>query len=467
MTSQRIYQAAPKKTQTPITPQFTSRPFAPITRQTTPTPHQQPEQIQGLVQRNTNLLEIPGLMTQPEKRQSLNKLIQTKPTIGQPGDKYEPEGQTTVPQIEITEPEGQTTVPQIETTSQEPDNKLTRNKVLINQREAIKLLESKRQLLGSAADEIKRSIWMPEGINQGQFNFCGSNAFLMAIALNDPVSYMNYIIDLYTAKANYEAASSSGNAVANQTAKLGNMSVDVDQEVVSTDASEFADIDSSMISQTDWMSMGSIHTKQTADAPDYSGDSEVMKLIETMQMRGIPAALALQPTSDTMQKATIASKKWIRQKGQTVQSLAKTPFQSMLKDIRTVVECSMPSEIMAWFTNYGASNIVQKADPFNPSKSQNDIQQANSFLNASQGKMVMLNINSETITGNHSSITGFNPSASHWVLMETPLVKNTEVTPNVWEGKVYSWGKIMDIKIDDDKISNSFFGFIAATIIGN
>ncbi|MBN3925302.1 DUF4157 domain-containing protein [Nostoc sp. NMS4] len=391
----------------------------------------------------------------------------------------------TVPQIEITPPQSDSnlkqpstdtssstqtpetalstgiTVPQIEITPPQSDSNLKQQEVLTNQSEAIKLLESKRELLGTAAEEIKRSIWRPEKIDQGQFHFCGSNAFLMAIALNDPVSYMKYIIDLYTAKATYEKATSSKNAVASQTAKLGNMSVNVDQGVATSDVRKFKNKN---ISQTDWMSMGSIHTQEIANAPDYSGNSEVMKVVEAFQNNGVIAALDLRPTSDTLQKAIMVIKQMTVQSGQTFQSLAQEPNQDDVEQIRTIVESTMPSEITAWFTKYGASSIVQEADSFNPSKTQKDIQKANNYLNASQGKMVMLNINSDTIEGLHSYIIDFDPTKSHWVLMKTRMVINTGVTPNVWEGTVYSWGTIKDIKIDNDQINNSFFGFIAATI---
>ncbi|MBN3922517.1 hypothetical protein [Nostoc sp. NMS4] len=82
MTFQRIQKMASTKSETPTTSHLSSRPFAPIIQHPIPTPHQQPEQTKGLVQRKKNLLEIP-LMPPPKK------VIQAKLTIGEPGDKYE------------------------------------------------------------------------------------------------------------------------------------------------------------------------------------------------------------------------------------------------------------------------------------------------------------------------------------------------------------------------------------------
>ncbi|MEH2391556.1 MAG: hypothetical protein V7K21_07700 [Nostoc sp.] len=81
--------------QTPnATPQLTSRPFAPISKQTTsPIAHRQQEQTEGLVQRKTNLLEISGLTAAPKN------LVQAKLRIGQSGDKYEQEADALVPQV--------------------------------------------------------------------------------------------------------------------------------------------------------------------------------------------------------------------------------------------------------------------------------------------------------------------------------------------------------------------------------
>ncbi len=100
MTFQRIHQGT-KQRQTPTESteyKLTSRPFAPI-QQTTPSPHQQGQQTEGLVQRKTNLLEIPGLFASPKRPKLPNKLIQAKLTIGQPGDKYEREADETARQV--------------------------------------------------------------------------------------------------------------------------------------------------------------------------------------------------------------------------------------------------------------------------------------------------------------------------------------------------------------------------------
>ncbi|MBN3927449.1 hypothetical protein, partial [Nostoc sp. NMS4] len=65
--STKTSQTGSANAQTPkTTSQLTSRPFAPISKQTTstPNPHQQQEQTEGLVQRKTNLLEILDLTTE-------------------------------------------------------------------------------------------------------------------------------------------------------------------------------------------------------------------------------------------------------------------------------------------------------------------------------------------------------------------------------------------------------------------
>ncbi|WP_392531832.1 hypothetical protein [Nostoc sp. C117] len=96
MTFQRIAKTATSKPEIQTKSQFASRPFAPITQQTKVTPDQQ---TQGLAQRKTNLLEIPGLMTEPRRPKLLTQLIQPKLTIGQPGDKYEQEAYGTAHQV--------------------------------------------------------------------------------------------------------------------------------------------------------------------------------------------------------------------------------------------------------------------------------------------------------------------------------------------------------------------------------
>ncbi|MBN3922114.1 C2 family cysteine protease [Nostoc sp. NMS4] len=98
MTFQRIHKTAGSNAQIPErTFPLTSRPFAPITKQTTLTPLRQPQQTEGLVQRKTNLLEISGLMPQPKTKRP--QVIQAKLTIGQPGDKYEQEADTVARQV--------------------------------------------------------------------------------------------------------------------------------------------------------------------------------------------------------------------------------------------------------------------------------------------------------------------------------------------------------------------------------
>lgn len=99
MTFKKVPKGATKNTESPTVSQLTSRPFAPIVKQTTstPTPDQQAPQTHELLQRKTNLLAIPGLMAEPKRRQP--QLIQAKLTIGQPGDKYEQEADDVARQV--------------------------------------------------------------------------------------------------------------------------------------------------------------------------------------------------------------------------------------------------------------------------------------------------------------------------------------------------------------------------------
>ncbi|MEH2275693.1 MAG: hypothetical protein V7K40_13140, partial [Nostoc sp.] len=91
MTFQKISKTSSAKSETSTTSELGSRPFAPIAKQTTSasTLPKHQEQTQGLLQRKTNLLAIPGLMAQPKTKRL--QPIQAKLTIGEPGDKYEQE----------------------------------------------------------------------------------------------------------------------------------------------------------------------------------------------------------------------------------------------------------------------------------------------------------------------------------------------------------------------------------------
>ncbi|MBN3928025.1 hypothetical protein [Nostoc sp. NMS4] len=91
MTFQKVQKGASKNTESATASRLTSRPFAPIIKQTTSTPSldQQVPQTHELLQRKTNLLAIPGLMVEPKRKRP--QLIQAKLTIRQPGDKYKQE----------------------------------------------------------------------------------------------------------------------------------------------------------------------------------------------------------------------------------------------------------------------------------------------------------------------------------------------------------------------------------------
>ncbi|MBN3925142.1 hypothetical protein [Nostoc sp. NMS4] len=105
MAFQRINRLACKQGETPTNSSsyLTPKPFAPIIQHPTPDVHQQSQQTKGLVQRKTNLLEIPGLMASPKK------VVQTKLIIGNPGDRYEQEADSTAHQVvqRIHQPQGE------------------------------------------------------------------------------------------------------------------------------------------------------------------------------------------------------------------------------------------------------------------------------------------------------------------------------------------------------------------------
>jgi hypothetical protein len=338
---------------------------------------------------------------------------------------------------------------------------VTKQNLLKNKMEATTLLTQNSALLGGALNEVKQSILHPELIDQGQFNFCGPNDFLMAIALRDPVAYARYIIDLYTAKAAFD----QGN-MAPQTAHLGNMNVNVDPGVTGAQANAFDQANAqTTISQTGWMAMGSIRTQATNQAPDYSNDPTVINILQAFQGGGIPAAFALQPTSADLQKAIMVIKQQTHQQGNTLQANALIPNQSAvntpdLEDLRKITEGASPAEVASWFTQFGAANIVQNADPFATNKTAGDLQTVNNEL--AGGKMVMININTDTLQGNAWNLHQPDLTKSHWVLMKTPFVQG----PQKWKAQVYSWGQERTIKIiaGPAYIRNSFFGYVSATI---
>lgn len=332
-----------------------------------------------------------------------------------------------------------------------------------NRNDALKLIDKNAGLFGvDATQEIKTSINSPEKIDQAQFNFCGPNDFLMAIAMRDPISYVNYLIDLYKAK---EELDKSGNLVNNMTAQLGKMSVGLNQDVIEQDPNNFTSTAITDISKTDWMSMGSIRTDTTAKAPT-SNDPEVLVILQEFQTNGVPGALnKAAGKSDKLQQAIMLIKKGLVQRGNTIPSLAKAPQiqQSAIDVLRKIGEGAMPYEVENWFNQYGATNVVQDADPFTPNKTDVDIGNANARLDPSGGKMVMVNIDARVLQGGHYGLS-YDPTKSHWVLLKTPLVKVNDSAGDRWECKVYSWGSVHTMKIADAKIAASFFGYVAATI---
>ncbi|WP_392531794.1 hypothetical protein [Nostoc sp. C117] len=101
MAFERVDKSHSSRSQTPqSTSQFSSRPFAPPSKRTTPTLTTENQIIQGkkLVNKaHTNLLEIPGLCLPPKKGEPPR--VQAKLTIGQPGDKYEQQADAMAHQV--------------------------------------------------------------------------------------------------------------------------------------------------------------------------------------------------------------------------------------------------------------------------------------------------------------------------------------------------------------------------------
>ncbi len=165
MTFQRT-QKIPNQTQETTQSQLTSRPFVPIQR-TTPSPEQQGQQTEGLVQRktNTNLLEIPGLMAEPKRPKSPKKLIQAKLTIGQPGDKYEQEADAMAHQVvqRIHQPQGQKlqreSVLEEDELQMKPQGSIQRESLVEDEELQMKPMVQRRSVEGIAASpDLEASI---------------------------------------------------------------------------------------------------------------------------------------------------------------------------------------------------------------------------------------------------------------------------------------------------------------------
>jgi hypothetical protein len=321
------------------------------------------------------------------------------------------------------------------------------------QMEAVDLVRQRTPLLGPPADEISTSILEPYKINQGQFNFCGPNAFLMALAGQDPVGYVTYLLDLYAAKAAYSRGSTQ-----KQTAQLGAQTVGVPQEVTAANITKFANRGGTAITKTDWMSMASLRGDTTEKAV-VQLDPDVDAILKAFGPKGdVAAALhAAHGKSDKLEQAIMHLKQGFHQGGDTLTAMAQQKAPDPTQKL--IAEGTMPSEVAKWFTGFGAVGVVQNADAFTPNKSAGDLTAANGLLDASLGKVVLLNVNAETIEHPQPNIA-YAPLQSHWVLMKTPFV----FAGGIYVCRVDTWGGTRDLKIYAADIQNTFFGYVAATI---
>jgi hypothetical protein len=324
--------------------------------------------------------------------------------------------------------------------------------------EAEKLVDDDKDLNQGVAAEIKASVRAPELINQAQFNFCGPNDLLMAIALKDPVAYVKYVLDVHAAEREFQA----GLLSQGRTAKLGQMSVAMDPSVLGAQAAGFYRefVTDPSISQTDWMSMASLRKQATATAPAPIVTQDVQDILDAFQgPGGASAALGAMKSPADLETAIM----WLKQEfertpGQTLEGMAVAPAsqQKAIEILRKIAEGTSSDEVAQWMTKYGATDITNTAK-YDRGRTTQDLQSANTDLAA--GKSVMLQIDARGAQGDHLSVT-FNPTKGHWVLMKTPFTFSAPI----WSCEVYTWGAVHTLKIVERRIKDAYYGRVSATI---
>lgn len=335
-----------------------------------------------------------------------------------------------------------------------PDN------LIKNQLKALERLVGGRGsgiLNGNVADDLARSVKFPHLIDQGQFALCGPNDVLIAVASKDPLAYVNYMIDIYSFKKS---------GLATGTAKLGNMTVPLQSGVMGATLNA-----NDKIAEQDWMGIASLREGTNKEA-FTSTNPLVGKILHDLTVNGLTieaVAAKYAPTTggiDALSEALKVMKQklnladYVNTKAPTTKGPAQVEFE-MKKMLAAV---TLPPDVVNWFTKIGGNVLACTANPFNPTKNETDLMQASSFLGG--GKIVMLNINSDTLnTTSYNTITSYNISKAHWVILKSPVTKNTGVTPNELECETTTWGEEKRVlKIAVSQLSNAYFGFLAVDL---
>jgi hypothetical protein len=351
--------------------------------------------------------------------------------------------------------------PPKQTRQEQEEDYFQARRELVQQEEAVKLVDNDKALNPSVAAEIKASLSAPEKIDQGQFNFCGPNDVLMAIALKDPVAYVKYVLDVHAAERELKAGTPSPG----RKAHLGKMPVAMDPNVIGAAAATFPLSGAATnISQTDWMSMGSIRKQATATAPVLSViPPKVQAILTGFYIGGAPDALKAMKDPADLETAIMVLKKGLESTpSKKLEELALVNALAGSSDEmeRKIAEGSSPDEMAQWLKSYGATDVIKAAE-FDNSKIDKDLLAANKDLAA--GKSVMLQIDAPAgLQGSHAKVT-FDPTMGHWVLMNTPF-KSSGAPDPVWTCDVYSWGTIRVLTIVESQIRNAYYGRVSATI---
>jgi hypothetical protein len=320
---------------------------------------------------------------------------------------------------------------------------------------AEKLVDAETTLDPAVAREIKESLLTPEKIDQGGFNFCGPNHLLISIALRDPVAYVKYVLDVYRAQAEF----GMGKMAPGRSTSLGKMSVSMDPMVVGTSVGSFAK--GVKISQTDWMTMGSLRSHGTSSAVLPAVSARVQTVVDAFNTGGAAAALTVAKSPNDIEEAIMIVKKtFAKTPSRSLADLARAPKQTAVAPLRTIAEGSSSAEVAKWMAEYGAQDVVQNA-AFDRGRRNADLQHANSDFK--RGRSVMLQIDARGLNGDPTTIS-FDPTKGHWVLMDSEFVKDAGSDP-AWVAEVYTWGTKMKLKIVDRLVSQAFYGYVSARIV--
>jgi hypothetical protein len=125
---------------------------------------------------------------------------------------------------------------------------------------------------------------------------------------------------------------------------------------------------------------------------------------------------------------------------------------------------TLPPDVIDWFTKIGGKVIACTANPFDPTKQEADLMQASGQFGG--GHIVMLNINSDTLyPATYNTITTYSIGKAHWVILKSPVTKNTGLSPNEFECETTTWGEEKKVlKIGASQFSNAYFGYLAVDL---